>query len=407
MLIALDSNSNRINATDAQKGQDYFCPICNGKLELRKGSIRCHHFGHWKDQSCTETWSPEMSEWHYNWQCMFPEDCREVVLQNRQELHRADVLINNVVVEFQHSPMSPEEFQERNQFYTSAGHPIVWLFDLTTEVKKEKIIYSQPLIGGYEWKWSKTTFAGFNPYENDNITVFFQLYDEDGEEGCIKQLIHRNMDDKYTSYFRLSDSNLTKADFIELIQSGFFLIERNEPINELKHLIVPEGKLYRFTTYLILPTKKESIVRNEIIDLFSRCGEFISSPKSVFLTQDSMCGPYGRYFLEIKTINEASVSYEKIRNKFISIIENIPGVLKLYAISLRGRSIYQIFEDNPASGKGLINLSRGTKVYVSKTGVYKTITYGRLEKNGKYPGQNVSIFNAEKPEWIENFDYNG
>ena len=120
-----------------------------------------------------------------------------------------------------------------------------------------------------------------------------------------------------------------------------------------------------------------------------------------------MCGPYGSYFLEIKTVNEASVSYEKIRNKFISIIENITDVLKLYAISLRGRSIYQIFEDNPTSGKGLINLSRGTKVYVSKTGIYKTITYGRLEKNGKYPGQNVSIFNAEKPEWIENFDYNG
>lgn len=407
MLIGLDSENNRIDAANAEKGQDYFCPICNCKLELRKGAIRCHHFGHWKNQSCTEKWPPEMSEWHYNWQHLFPKECIEVVLQNRQEEHRADVLIDNVVVEFQHSSMSPEIFQERNRFYTTTGHPIVWLFDLIEEVNKEKIIYSQPLIGGYEWKWSKTTFAGFNPYENDNITVFFQLYDEDGEEGCIRQLIHRNTEDKYTSYFRLADSTLTKAEFIELIKSGFFSIERNNPIEELKKIVVPEGKLYRFTASLILPTEKESLVRSEIWDLFSRCGEFISAPKSVFLKQESMCGPYGRYFLEIKTINKARVYYEKIRDKFISIIENIPGVLKLYAISLKGRSIYQIFEDNPTKGKGLINISRGTKVYASKSGVYKSITYGRLEKNGKYPGSDIPIFNAEKPEWIENFDYNG
>jgi competence CoiA-like predicted nuclease len=63
----------------------------------------------------------DMTEWHKNWQKAFPIECNEVYLENNGEVHRADVLIEKrkVVIEFQHSPMSGEEFEKRNAFYKS------------------------------------------------------------------------------------------------------------------------------------------------------------------------------------------------------------------------------------------------------------------------------------------------
>jgi hypothetical protein len=70
-----------------------------------------------------------MSDWHRGWQEKFPEECQEIVLENNEIKHRADVLINNTVIEFQHSRITHEEILERNKFYLSCGHPVVWVFD--------------------------------------------------------------------------------------------------------------------------------------------------------------------------------------------------------------------------------------------------------------------------------------
>ena len=82
-----------------------------------------------------DDWDHDMSEWHFSWQEKFPEECREVVVEYNGVKHRADILINNTVIEFQHSPITAEEIKRRNDFYIACGYNVVWVFDATNQIK--------------------------------------------------------------------------------------------------------------------------------------------------------------------------------------------------------------------------------------------------------------------------------
>ncbi len=130
MQIAIDSNQNRIHINDALANGLYFCPCCGNKMVQRKGLINIHHFAHAKGSECSDNWHyEEMSEWHRIWQEKYPIEYREIVMERDGIKHRADVCISGSVIEFQHSPISAREFQERNDFYSIAGHKVIWLFD--------------------------------------------------------------------------------------------------------------------------------------------------------------------------------------------------------------------------------------------------------------------------------------
>ncbi len=51
-----------------------------------------------------------MSEWHKIMQNYFPKESQEVVVSYKGRKHRADVLIGDVVLEFQFSPITAAEF---------------------------------------------------------------------------------------------------------------------------------------------------------------------------------------------------------------------------------------------------------------------------------------------------------
>ena len=129
MFIAMNNQTRRVIAHKSlPKDADYFCPICNGKVRLRVGDINTAHFSH--IHACSDDFTHDMSEWHKSWQMLFPLKNREVVISNGNETHRADVLCYGTVIEFQHSPISESEFWRRNDFYTSAGYKVVWIFDV-------------------------------------------------------------------------------------------------------------------------------------------------------------------------------------------------------------------------------------------------------------------------------------
>ncbi len=140
MYIARDEKGNRVEIADAEKGSKYYCPFCDGQVIVRRKEInpqRAMHFAH--KSKCLDSWTYEMSEWHYNWQARFPEECREVVMEHEGVKHRADVFVEaqNCVIEFQHSKISREDFEERNRFYKSCGHNIIWIFDAKGKIKSE------------------------------------------------------------------------------------------------------------------------------------------------------------------------------------------------------------------------------------------------------------------------------
>ena len=139
MFIALDKDKNRIAIEDAVSDVSYLCPVCGNPVIVKaanSSNVRTH-FAHKRNSLCLDDWHHDMSEWHLEWQSKFPIENREVVVENSGATHRADILINGTVIEFQHSPISAEEFDARNSFYKGCGYRVVWLFDVTDKMKKD------------------------------------------------------------------------------------------------------------------------------------------------------------------------------------------------------------------------------------------------------------------------------
>lgn len=123
LLYALSENEERILAEKEIVG---FCSICGEKLIPKCGKINIWHWSHKGNTDC-DKWSEGETEWHLNWKNYIDENNREVIIRKNGIVHRADILNEkNVVVELQHSYISPDEIKEREEFYDN----MVWLFDV-------------------------------------------------------------------------------------------------------------------------------------------------------------------------------------------------------------------------------------------------------------------------------------
>jgi len=197
MLFAKDSNGDRISIENADPKRVYYCPLCDGELVQKHGSQKIHHFAHKAalddDRYSCDGWSNDMSEWHIDWQDAFPEECREVVVEKEGIRHRADVLINNVVIEFQHSPISIEEFQDRNDFYRNDGRRVIWIFDMTENYEAKRIEPSINNSDTYTWKWPSKLFSRID-LKGSSIELFFQIQEVHGENYGLEKVIWFSQD---------------------------------------------------------------------------------------------------------------------------------------------------------------------------------------------------------------------
>lgn len=108
------------------KGMEALCPLCNGEVIAKCGMINIHHWAHKSIENCDE-WDYGESDWHLSWKALFPADNVEKTIIKDGITHRADVLGNTgIVIELQHSPLSPEKIRERELFYEN----MVWVFDI-------------------------------------------------------------------------------------------------------------------------------------------------------------------------------------------------------------------------------------------------------------------------------------
>lgn len=187
MFVAIDENNNRIFASvNADGKKKYYCPVCQGEVRLRsykEENLNVPHFAH--INSCTDDFSTDMSEWHRAWQELFPKGNREVVVTHGEEKHRADVLCYGTVIEFQHSPISEHEFWRRNNFYTSAGYKVVWIFDVRELFDAYDSSGRMYITGewdnnfdfgeAYKWKHPWRFLREFIPQDEKDISIFFQI----------------------------------------------------------------------------------------------------------------------------------------------------------------------------------------------------------------------------------------
>ncbi len=183
MLFALDYNDNRVHIDDTHSNQEYYCPYCGAPLITKKGDVRQHHFAHKQGHDCSDTWAKDrsngydISQWHSDWQSLFPWANQEVKLCLGETEHRADVLIDRTVIEFQHSVLSVKAFDDRNNFYFNLGYKVIWLFDLSDLQANGHLSY-KPIHNGLVFTW-KNPKKAFNNYDIQGgyIDLFFQLDD--------------------------------------------------------------------------------------------------------------------------------------------------------------------------------------------------------------------------------------
>ena len=201
MIYALDVFGNRVYADEAIKGEKYTCPICKNQVVLKRGLINVAHFAH-EAYECDDDWNYDMSEWHKRMQNYFPKESQEVVVTHRGKKHRADVLIGDVVLEFQYSPITASEFEDRNRFFKRAGYRLAWVFCLkhipedslySSEEKENMMIWKHPMrifanadYLGESNKRFALWFSYRNDYEPDEVEeeyinrVVWAIKDEDG-----------------------------------------------------------------------------------------------------------------------------------------------------------------------------------------------------------------------------------
>jgi competence CoiA-like predicted nuclease len=128
MIFAYDEADRKIHINDYVSGP-IFCPDGH-PLIAKRGEVRSHHFSH--KSGCDCRFSNGMTDWHINFQNRAPVENQEIRLKVDKKLHIADVLVGKYVIEYQHSPISREDVKDREEFYTSLGYTLVWVFDTSS-----------------------------------------------------------------------------------------------------------------------------------------------------------------------------------------------------------------------------------------------------------------------------------
>lgn len=181
MKYGLLDDGRRVSADDAKKEDSHFCPACYAQLVLKQGEINDWHFAHKKQQFCDAFTDSGMSKWHSLHQSEFPEPCREVRLEDETgKVRIADIMIEwrkKLIVEFQHSPIDNETFEERISFYRKFGL-LIWVFDLEEPYLKERICWKESRwkrsAGFFLWKHASRILGKYDIRKLD-CDVFVQL----------------------------------------------------------------------------------------------------------------------------------------------------------------------------------------------------------------------------------------
>lgn len=206
MFVAFDKNNNRLYA-DSAENVECFCQFCGEKVIPRVGKHNRPHFAHQPDSDCTYGNNKDAkSPWHRHMQDLFPRDAIEVRFSdsNGKLCHIADVYLkeSKTVIEFQHSPISAEDFKSRTSFHVSEGRRIIWVFDISKKESplgylRELFLYKDFRHHVYYWPQAhgavlSSVFGPSGEDQHQKISICLHL----GSEGDIVRRIIRH-DEEY------------------------------------------------------------------------------------------------------------------------------------------------------------------------------------------------------------------
>lgn len=253
MRIAKNKNNIIIKCQDIENGivksNEYYCIKCNNILYFVSESDRnCSYFRHKNNNNYCDyyknnknyknSYENTMSEFHRNWQEIFPNENIEYKIVIDNIIHFADIFIRyhntfnicdifkinkkNVIIEIQYSPIDYNTLYEREKHYITSDNNLLWIFDIKDKFEIEKLILFNKTTLKLRLKGKHYFTEIFNFNKNPNILLdggglyLYQIinipvYDKELLE--VKQ-ISRNIFLKEISYIVSKDiiniSNISK-----------------------------------------------------------------------------------------------------------------------------------------------------------------------------------------------------
>ena len=158
MKYALQSDE-RIEATPKASGS---CPCCETEVTAVCGTRKVWHWRHKNKLICDHWWENE-TQWHRDWKDHFFKEWQEVVhVAEGGEKHIADVKTpSGLVIEFQHSAISPDEKSARESFYQD----MIWVVD-GRRLKRDFPRFCERRSDWRKWPFNETT------YDNNAFHLF-------------------------------------------------------------------------------------------------------------------------------------------------------------------------------------------------------------------------------------------
>lgn len=444
MRFAYDKNKNRIHINQAHIKEQYYDEFEDEVIQKR-GNIRVEHFAHKSNSQfmCYDGWHYDMSYWHCNWQDKFPSEMQEVVRKSKGKIHRADVLIEEkkLVIEFQYSSLSAEEFKDRNEFYNDLGYKVIWIFDVSNDYWEGKIKEHERKPNVFVWNRPKSTFDNLEAISENSIYLQFQNAASDDyriirdRETLKCSEIDDILGPEEEDYYRNNKDNDGYIGRVSWISpSGFewFAVNNYYDTEELVNKILGIVKLneksfddvYDELRYLYYkdhskyfdgcPISNTHICVNSLIDVPEyRYKDIMPCELCKYhkanKDHDYLC--LKRYY-DLNLPNNAEFinveKYDQYSLKELTV--RVDGKIKTYnfdplIFSNIGKSIIKLWEETNPKIATFRNIRTGIYIRVSKNPIvqlnkYKKV-YGKISKDQyQFPENSSELYNVLKNEWV-------
>ncbi|MDO5742605.1 MAG: competence protein CoiA family protein [Vagococcus sp.] len=151
MFVARDEKGRlieiwRLTQTEIKelKGNKFFCPVCQREMLLRQGQKTRAHFAHYEEGKCHVSKQAESIE-HMTgkqllakWLSEASYLTVEIEKYYRRIQRQADLVVNQqLVVEYQCSPISIEQLIERTHDYQKIGLSVIWILGSPLFLKRK------------------------------------------------------------------------------------------------------------------------------------------------------------------------------------------------------------------------------------------------------------------------------
>ena len=407
MQFAIDEKNGKAHISEALNDKSYFCPLCGRPVIQRHGKIKVEHFAHAKGYLCTDSWHyEEMSEWHRHFQNYYPRDCQEYVMSHGTEKHRADVFINNTVIEFQHSPLSTEEFQERNQFYTGLGYRVIWLFDARDAFNKT-LIEDSDFKNLYHWKYAPKTLKELDLHQM--IHIYFQIKEQKSGEKSIIRLIS-STENGLSTFKSISSEHYSEKEFVQITSFGRQAIARKNNIDKICepfHILYAVRRINGEREYWGCPLNVDGYapmireLKRQCCDTCSYClyiDDFLVKCSGRYKTiADDIFTIIGR----LNSIDDDSIISVEYINKEGDIRQYTPSPPEF-----PGRTLLELSEQYNAGILIVRNIISGKKYKITKpvseyiNKYHKVYGYYWNDHYNEWSKRSSEIYYAQNPAWI-------